>query len=500
MKCFIIFLLSVLPSSLSWTDFSQTVINTNGIYDLYKLKASCPRNMAIRGFALDKPSLSTLRWALQCIKPSNLDKSKALVSKKTNVDKCDDSRIIWLDRHYIKCDPDQVLHSFTFLNNGNEKECYFLYECLPLTSSLCHFNLDQPSKTVNNHLGDLRKFPLLPVIANQKDSALIGFQFRMSYNDNNIWETFIYYGWCVTSVPNYNSKSTGIDVEVFFKLDDAKMITFLSDFYEYYRRIEKYISFTPHYLINGNAQYTEEYIHDVNYLDYITNNCVSKGKYCYDIPPNSDENSMGRYFLLETVRQQCIHHSATVGSMRNNIKGLYWDFIYYYKNHCSPESAFRLNCGSEIFDKYNFNGYNVMQCIANSFGGSEGIYNDDLCDNDNKILERESVIAKEKNITIENSPVIIIDGNKYITKLQPKLVFEEICLKIIKALDYYVTPCAKYYQRYKTAGRLMKVLITVFILLFVFIIWGICYRRKIEKDIVKKSENYVQLQEQSQEQ
>ena len=491
----LIILLFFVKYSLTWTDFSKTVINKDGIYDLNGIKATCPKNKVIRGFALDKPSQSTIRWALHCILPSNIDNTKkSVITKSTNRDDCEDSRMIWWDRHTIKCDENQVLHSFTFISEKQSKKCYFMYECIQLTNSLCHFNLNQATKTVSSNKGNLLKFPLLPVIANQKDSALIGFQFRNQYTSDVLWESFIFYGWCVTTLPNQNSKSTGIDIEVYFELTDKNMLNFLSDFYEYYRRIEKYISFTPHYLFKtGNPINDPSLEQDVDNLDYITNNCLTKGKYCYD--KTDDENKLGRYYLLETLRHLCIHKVANDGSNRSNIKALYWDFIFFYNNQCNPSTAFRMNCGNELFEKYKTNLYQVMSCLSKSFGNDNAVFSDDLCDNENNILEKESVYSKEKNISIESAPSITIDGKLYI-KLNPRYIFEEICLKLIKDLEYFVTPCAQYYKKYKATSNLLKLLIALFIIFISIIVIGIMYRNKMEKQTKKENATYVQLQEQ----
>ena len=136
-----------------------------------------------------------------------------------------------------------------------------------------------------------------------------------------------------------------------------------------------------------------------------------------------------------------------------------------------------------------------MSCLSKSFGNDNAVFSDDLCDNENNILEKESVYSKEKNISIESAPSITIDGKLYI-KLNPRYIFEEICLKLIKDLEYFVTPCAQYYKKYKATSNLLKLLIALFIIFISIIVIGIMYRNKMEKQTKKENATYVQLQEQ----
>ena len=489
---FVLFILTTLPHViLTWTHFSKTVLLQNGIYSLSNITAACPNNYAIRGFALDKPSTSTFRWALHCVKPINNFVSPRVTHHSTNPDECGDSRIIWLDRHVLQCNPNAVLQSFTFKHKAHSRSCYFEYTCIELNTTLCHSTLSESTVVVDNHLGNILKLRSgeINVIGNYDSSALTGFQFRMNYVNNVLWETYMYYGYCFTSTLDNmitHAKSTGVDVELFFHIDSKEAFNFLESFYDYYRRIEKYISFIPHYVFANRASSSSSTYGN----EFVDSNCISGGKYCYE--PNNNPSSSsssshqvlegGYYYLLEIIRHLCVFHISHYRMKENNYKMLYWDFIYAYKHQCDPLTAFRLNCASDIFSKYNINSYTMSDCIAESFGSNGAIYNDELTQHDNTFLDRESTYINEKasslSLSVYDTPFITINSNNnkqlILHQLNAQLVFEEICKALITSLDMYVTPCAKYYNVHNQMKTIMRIIVyvgicicSIFILLIV---------------------------------
>lgn len=462
----LLILIMIFTNSYSWTDYSRVVTNYDGLPDLADLEVKCQKGYAIRGFEIEHPSKSTLRYALHCIKPKNAIQPAQTYFKETNYDNCDDNRFVWLDRHEIKCDPNSVLSSFVLIFDQQQRKCKYRYTCLRLTSSMCHSYLEQNTADATIPGGNVQSIGRFPIVANAVDAALIGFRYFMNYNTDP-WLINASYGWCITSAQDYSVKSTGIDIDAYYRVDDKEMLQFLSDFYEYYRRLSKYVSFTPHFVFDKPS------IEDKQEEEYIEEKCVSMGKYCFN-------KKNGRYYLLETLRHICIYQASYIEQSRNDVKSLFWDFILYFNNKCNIENSFRLNCGIEIFEKYNLSPHQSMRCLSLSFG-VEDPYREEIVDNENYILEREKIIFEEKfsgDLKGYSEPLIVLNGNKAITELNPVKVFEEICLMLIQSLKVYVTPCSHYYHQRKAMGKLMKIIIGG-IVVFCLGIW--CCLKKFSK-------------------
>ena len=126
----------LLPTILfCFTDFSETVISSKGILSLFGIKAYCYNGSILRGIALQKPTPSTIRWALQCV-PMEVDGRHISHHVSDQVECLNDPNGYWLSKIDIRCPPERVLYGLS-IELYNKDLCGVHYLCQKVDGALC---------------------------------------------------------------------------------------------------------------------------------------------------------------------------------------------------------------------------------------------------------------------------------------------------------------------------------------------------------------------------
>lgn len=406
---------------LLWTDFSQTVVNNQSIFGLFGVKAYCPGNSIIRGFEIEKPTISTVRWNLQCI-PLQIEGGHISHLVSDQVECLNDTSFSWMNKINLRCPPERVLYGLS-LELYKDNLCGFHYLCKTIPGSLCINSNKIVTKTVP-FPKDLQNemIPHLPVVAGDYYAGLQGLMMDIT-ND-----TFNYkYSWCVLPQFNISNNYDGLIeendlmIEMFFNLDDDKSLNYIVDVLgevkkQFHNQIR--FSFYPHYLINFKTTKNKE-------EECINNYCLSK-----------------KEKVIESLKQFCIYQED---------KELYFLYMDEYKNNCTE---YYNGCGEKIFEKYNIDKNRIEKCINETFT-SEG---------DNNYFEPITLVIQEKNYT--KFPVLLINQKQSTMKNKDE-IFAQICLNS-SIIDR--TPCEEFDKLNEPSTFWYIIKIILYLIFFVVII------------------------------
>ena len=454
-----IFILNILllPSFvLLWTDFSETRLIKNGIYDLHQLQAFCPSYKILRGFTFEHPTNSTIRIAMNCIP---LDKSikyqYADINNNTRPITITNNSMMWLEQQEILCGQSQVLLGFAIFIYNNVMN--FAYTCLPIPNSSCYNENTLLSKVFPFPNGDLKRITFPPIVASPYYGGLQGFKLTVRrVNEEEKWKAFISYSWCLfgNDIKSEEEliKSTGINVDLYFKYTDNnidKVLDFLTSFKRIYFRFKDLISFSPHYIVNIRD---EKEIAKIP-KEEISLNCTEDGRYCLE---DVKENT-GKSMVMESLKQLCLG-TDMVSYSSIYFKEMYFEYLYTYKTKCIHKSGI-IDCGESVLDMYGVHQWSIEQCFQDNFEDPHHLKGK------NKLFEREYLLMKENNIKEKDLPLIKLNNKITIYNLDEDSLIKQIC-KILGNIPQ----CKKEKEEEPESNNLWIILSVIFIC---FVIVGI---------------------------
>lgn len=455
-----IFLLPIIV--LAWTDFSETRVFKNGLYDLHYLQAQCPLSKIMRGFAIEKPTKSTIRIAMNCIP---LDKSIKYmyqeITNSTSPQECVDDRFIWLDKHQVLCKEGHVLIGFTIFMF--DKKCHLSYTCLPIPKSSCYNKNYLSTSYFPLPKGQLESKGFPKILAPPYNAGLQGFEFVVNYHKDDIhWEARFNYSWCLfpesvetIDSESVNLKNTGIDIDLYIKYSQEnikKSLQFIIDFKEIFTKFKEYISFTPHILINVTSNEEQDKLSN----DFKNAHCINEGKYCL----NKIDNIQGKQLIMESLKQSCLGTDLILFSS-DSIKELFFEYIFVYQNKCINQTGV-INCGDEVLQMFGVQKWTTERCIQESFENREKL------SGENSIIERENLIIQEKNFTFDEFPYLTVNDNKI------NLSKNEVISIICRVLGN-ITQCNESNLN-KQGGTFLSVILRIMLVFFALFLIYIIYK------------------------
>lgn len=440
---------------LAWTDFSETRVYKNGLYDLHYLQAHCPISKIMRGFAIEKPTKSTIRVAMNCIP---LDKSiKYMYQEITNYtspEDCKDNRFIWLDKHKILCKEGHVLIGFTFFMF--DQKCHLSYTCIPIPKSSCYNKNYFSTNYFPLPKGHLESKGFSMILAPSYNAGLQGFELVMKfYHDDKQWEARLNYSWCwLPEIGDTNEsvspKNIGIDIDLYIKYNKEnikKTLQNILDFKEIFTKFKDYISFTPHILVNVTSNEEQSKLSN----DFKNEHCINEGKYCL----NKIDNIQGKQLIMESLKQSCLGTDLILFSP-DSIKEIFFEYIFVYQNKCINQTGV-ISCGDEALQMFGVQKWATERCIQESFENKEKL------SGFNSIIERENLIIQEKNIIFDEFPYLTINDKKI--TLNKKEVISVICSYLGNIIQ-----CKESNLNNQRVSLLSLLLIITLILLSLFLI------------------------------
>ena len=97
--------------------------------------------------------------------------------------------------------------------------------------------------------------------------------------------------------------------------------------------------------------------------------------YCLDSEPQYGISD-ARVIILENIRQKCIHLISYDTEVDNKEKKMkYWDYMENFYKDCLLSNKFNSACANETMLKANIKIKEVDDCIIESFGLRNLIYN-----------------------------------------------------------------------------------------------------------------------------
>lgn len=363
-----LFLDGLINNVLTWSHFSNTIINKNGIYDLYGLKGYCPPDSVVRGIQLDKPTNSTFRYALNCFY-TNGQKTyiSHYVSDQVN---CTDNSFSWLTQLPIECPRKTILVGLS-LENYSPGLCGIHYLCSKIQGSLCSNYKAFKTETKDN--------VLIPIVSKSHNGGISSISLKFTEGKGFYYS----YDWCF--IPQYNNTNvlmsvqpSIIKIEFFFRLDDIEKVDFIINVLQkIILYFEGEVIFIPHYLVDFEEEGGK--------------NCY--GLYCLDNP----------WRVRESLIQYCIYE---------NHKEEYFNYLVNYRKSCSHLKEYSLS-----FDCGNFKSEDIDKCFMKSFRNNM---------KQNTIFDGENAFYLEKKIS-RDFPLII--NEDHFRLLSQEEITQIICNK-----------------------------------------------------------------------
>ena len=143
---------------------------------------------------------------------------------------------------------------------------------------------------------------------------------------------------------------TNVTYDVWMSSDQELVRSFLNDFSQYARKLDKVTVFTPHYVL--------WYCSECRKGGYKKDNldCVSSGRYCAPDPDGVGPLT-GKHVVLEDLRQICVYQKA---------KAKWWDYIEVMNATC-PTEKFNSDCAVSALGSAKIDKDEIQACMDDSF-------------------------------------------------------------------------------------------------------------------------------------
>lgn len=189
----------ILFATCDYMYYSKQAPIAMGIGALVEMPVLCPPGSALISVGLEiyPYNVSEIRWGYDCYE-SNLIEWKDEYVNYTQWNNTD-TRIIWIDRHFIDCSNDYVLRGFQYekkdADNGR-----FRYNCYRIKNTECHKSLTLSTgwKEIGTS-ATIEDLVNVPIRAFCPNCPINGFQMQMNYDTRvrpEIWYEKINYGIC----------------------------------------------------------------------------------------------------------------------------------------------------------------------------------------------------------------------------------------------------------------------------------------------------------------
>ena len=195
----LIFLTGIITSSYGFKYYSPSGSISEDSTCLVQMPILCPPGSALLGFQMESDPSDTnkLRWGYDCYENDAIDlKGEKVLFTEWN--ETDHKKIIYIDRHEIKCEDGYVLRGFQMerLKSDNIR---FRYNCYPLKSVDCQsgYAVSTGWKQIGETPSGLKNLHIKSFCDN---CPLKGFKVKIDYRESfepKDWFGNYYYDWCI---------------------------------------------------------------------------------------------------------------------------------------------------------------------------------------------------------------------------------------------------------------------------------------------------------------
>ena len=303
------------------------------------------------------------------------------------------------------------------------------------------------------NIDDLIEKPNIPTIIIAKDFADIIREYtKFASKEKNKEDKNIILNMKFTGVKE-NGK---IEMELFFRSDDTKVLNFFQDFNYYKKLLGNKLIIRPYYKYSRyvNEQYSNE-LSDKSEIP-----CVKEFRMCAG---NNNQLYINnpRTILMENIRQSCIYKEFG--------KDLYWTYMIMFGEICvdlkRPE--FSETCALRMVNISLIDNEIVQNCMKN------------MIENNGIIEEDYNIFQKRK---IYSVPDLYINGVPYRGTWMAKYIFNTICNGFLDDNDI----CSSENPSSILSNRKLNInliIILSIIIFFVLVVSLLYYKKYISRDV-----------------
>jgi hypothetical protein len=264
---------------------------------------------------------------------------------------------------------------------------------------------------------------------------------------------------------NFENRVKSDEVNAVFWLSTSNRNSFriINEFYQYFKKLENRIKFTPHYAIwvchsclSSNFTIDNE-------------NCISGGRYCCPDPDGTGP-ATGAHIVQEDLRQICIW---------KKYQDKWWEYMMSFDDECVEYQVVK-ECSLKVMKKVGIDSQVIQECFDGSFIKTGNLVNYQKDDN--------SILSDERREFVKNGiqfwPSVSLNSEQYKGNLIGESIFEATCsfLENIPEVCYEVLEVK--INEEKEGISIVTIVIVVLSILVAFFFFLVCiYRRWIKKEL-----------------
>ena len=303
------------------------------------------------------------------------------------------------------------------------------------------------------NIDDIIEKPSIPTIIVTKDFGDIIREYaKYSLNSKNKEEKNIILNMKFSGV----KQSGNVELEIFFRSDDKKALSFFSDFNYYKRTLGNKLILKPYYKYSRYVN--EQFNNEVSAKS--TDPCVKEFRMCSTVNHQLNVNNP-RTILMENIRQSCIFLEFG--------QETYWQYMLMFGQICADTNKpdFNEECSYKVINDTLID-YNIVQrCMKN------------MIEKYGKIEEDFDIFQKRK---IYSTPDLYINGVPYRGTWFGKYIFNTICNGFLDDSNI----CAKENPTsilYNRRINVNLIIILSLIIFFVVVLTLLYYKKFINSDL-----------------
>lgn len=303
------------------------------------------------------------------------------------------------------------------------------------------------------NVDDIIEKPSIPTIIIAKDFADIIREYtkysmnNKDYEDKNI----------ILNMKFSGAKESGkVELELFFRSDDTKVLNFFQDFSYYKKLFGDKLIIKPYYKYSRyvNELYSNEITDKSEYP------CVKEFRMCSGNNPQLNINNP-RTILMENIRQSCVFQEFG--------KDKYWTYMVLFGEICADLKSieFTQECSSKVLNMSFIDNSIINDCMRN------------MIEKNGKIENDYSLFEKRK---IYSVPDLYINGVPYRGTWYGKYIFNTICSGFFDDNDICVSenPSSIMFNRRVNISLIIFLSLTIVGVLVVSLMY---YKSYINKDL-----------------
>ena len=302
------------------------------------------------------------------------------------------------------------------------------------------------------NIDDLIEKPSITTVIITKDFGDIIREYtKYTFNENNKEDKHIILNMKFSGVKE-NGK---VELELFFRSDDKKVLSFFQEFYLYKKILGDLLLFKPHYKYSKYVN--EEYSNELT--DKLPYPCVKESRMCSTSNRQLNINNP-RIILMENIRQSCIYKEYGID--------YYWLYMMSFGEICADlvTPDFNEECAYKVLNMSLIDSEKIKHCMKN------------MIEKNGQIEEDFENYQKRKIYTV---PDIYINGIPYRGTWFAKYIFHAICNGFLNSeVCATENPSSIMYNKRINVNLIIILSLIIF---FVVILSLLYYKRYINSDL-----------------